>query len=345
MQSRQVSHEDCLVSVVIPSHKRVDHLAQCLRAIRDGTYQPLEILVIDKSFNYEEKRVCDTFSATYIACQGSITHALNKGIECAGGNIVALTDDDAIPDNDWVESIIKCFAKKTDVGVVGGPAPIRLTKVADVSRIVLLKIPLISTVYESVVLDGQQGKAIGYLTRSGETVHSQKIPLSPIYVDFVPGCNMAVRRDVATGTGGFCTLLIGHSEYWEVDFCIRVRRQGFCIVFDPQVRVTHKVAGGTRRPFFDRCYNYVMFFLMNRKEANLSTLRFFINLVFKNIFYVTFPLLKREARGYFRNFSMRIMPLVATILALKDYARAHSPYLQSNVRPTLETNGCKSIRS
>jgi len=321
LKSKQFPLKNCSVSVVIPSHKRADNLQHCLSAIRSGTSQPLEILVIDKSLDDKAKKVCDTFSAAYITCHGSITRALNKGIESAHGDIVAFTDDDATPDVDWVESIIRSFASNAGVGVVGGPAPLSQTETTDLSRTVSFEIPLISAIYNAIVLDGRRGKAIGYLARSGETTHFQRVPLSPIRVDYVQGCNMAVRRDVAIESGGFCTFLVGHSEYWEVDFCSKTRNQGFDVLFDPQVKVAHKVVQGAKRPFFDRCYNYVMFFLTNRKRANLCVLPFLANLVVKNAFYILFPLLDRKAFGRVRIMDV-FMPSIGIILALNDHLRS-----------------------
>jgi glycosyltransferase involved in cell wall biosynthesis len=45
---------------------------------------------------------------------------MNAGMDAAGGDIIAFTDDDAAPHTDWLEGIEAHFLSDTNIGGVGG---------------------------------------------------------------------------------------------------------------------------------------------------------------------------------------------------------------------------------
>ncbi|MDR5671407.1 glycosyltransferase, partial [Burkholderia cenocepacia] len=51
---------------------------------------------------------------------GGQVAALNKGLDSANGDIVAITDDDAAPRPDWLARIDAVFQADPRVGAVGG---------------------------------------------------------------------------------------------------------------------------------------------------------------------------------------------------------------------------------
>ncbi|RJP53947.1 MAG: glycosyltransferase family 2 protein [Anaerolineaceae bacterium] len=88
------------VSVIIPTIGR-DTLDQCLQAIKRQTRCPDEVIVIHDT----EKR-------------GS-AYARNQGIAQSSGDLLAFTDDDCVPPNDWLENMIQIIEQYT-ADVVGG---------------------------------------------------------------------------------------------------------------------------------------------------------------------------------------------------------------------------------
>lgn len=62
--------------------------------------------------------------------------------------------------------------------------------------------------------------------------------------DFLTGCGLLVRRQVLRELGRFFDE--DFFAYWEdTDFCARVRRRGYRVVYCPQARVLHKVGAAS----------------------------------------------------------------------------------------------------
>jgi len=81
-----------------------------------------------------------------------------------------------------------------------------------------------------------------------------------IEVDHVYGCNMSFRRNILVDIGGFSLDYSGNAYFEETDLSIRVRKQGYKLVFDPTALVIHLMAdeGGVRlHSFREWVYNYI----------------------------------------------------------------------------------------
>jgi GT2 family glycosyltransferase len=87
------------VDVVIPTFKRPEALARCLQALERQTVAPASIEVVDDSL---EDR--------------GPAYSRNIGWKRGSAPIIAFTDDDCVPSEDWIESIQRHFV---DGGVHG----------------------------------------------------------------------------------------------------------------------------------------------------------------------------------------------------------------------------------
>lgn len=87
------------ISVVIPTHKRPQLLQRCLKALRNQT--------LDKSL-YEVIVINDQNSK-------GPAWARNEGWKIARGEIIAFTDDDCIPDKNWLQAGLQEFTKGAQV--------------------------------------------------------------------------------------------------------------------------------------------------------------------------------------------------------------------------------------
>ena len=97
---RPITHDDPDVSVVIPTIPANSH-EQVINDLREQTHDAFEVLVV----NDDELSVCE---------------ARNRGIEEVSAPLIAFTDDDCRPPEEWVENIVYAF-ERDEVVIVEGP--------------------------------------------------------------------------------------------------------------------------------------------------------------------------------------------------------------------------------
>lgn len=99
-----------MVSVILPTLNRRESLIQCLNALEEQTFQDFEVIVID------DGSTDGTAEAVVRWAEGNPTHkpvvfmgsrkgpgaARNLGVERATGEILALIEDDVLPDQSWL---------------------------------------------------------------------------------------------------------------------------------------------------------------------------------------------------------------------------------------------------
>jgi glycosyltransferase involved in cell wall biosynthesis len=104
-----------LISVVIPTCRRPALLARCLDAVEHQTLssEAYEIIVVDDGRTDQTRALCEQRARAAIARGLAIRYlrpqgrqgpaaARNCGWRAAAGDIIAFTDDDTIPDRDWL---------------------------------------------------------------------------------------------------------------------------------------------------------------------------------------------------------------------------------------------------
>jgi len=101
------------ISVVIPTHRRPELLSRCLDAVLHQSLDPraYEVIVVDDGHTADTQAVVDAFRMRssvpvlrYVRPRQGRGPALarNVGWRAAYGRIIAFTDDDTVPDRDWL---------------------------------------------------------------------------------------------------------------------------------------------------------------------------------------------------------------------------------------------------
>jgi GT2 family glycosyltransferase len=219
--------EALTISVLVPTYRRPADLKRCLAALRAQTRAPDEVLVVArpedeatqrrlaveaKSANRFVLRVVETGAGGQVA-------ALNRGLDAASGEIVAITDDDAAPRVDWLERIAAAFSSDPRLGALGGR----------------------DWVHEKGrVLDGSRER-VGQIARSGKITGNHHLGVGPARdVEMLKGANMVYRRAAITALR-FDTRLrgAGAQVHNDMAFSMSVKRAGWRTVYDPEVAVDH----------------------------------------------------------------------------------------------------------
>lgn len=109
------------ISVVIPAYNEEKYLSKTLESIAKLDRKPDEIIVIDGSSTDKTIQVARDGGARVITVEHrGIGFARQKGLEAAGGDIVAFTDADTVVPKDWLIKIVAKLSQPNVAGVYGG---------------------------------------------------------------------------------------------------------------------------------------------------------------------------------------------------------------------------------
>lgn len=214
------------VTVLVPTYRRPDDLARCLSALLRQARAPEQIVVVARADD-EATHACLAEHVTprvlnvdvAIVDEPGQVAALNRGLEAATGDVIAITDDDAAPHTDWVERIAAWFEADAQLGALGGRDWVH---------------------QEGRVLDGER-ELVGKLQRTGRIVGNHHLGVGAAReVDLLKGANMSYRRAAIAGLR-FDRRLRGSGAQTHNDmaFSMGVKHAGWKLVYDPRVAVDH----------------------------------------------------------------------------------------------------------
>lgn len=245
--------ETSLVSIVITSYtvKRLKDVCELIDSLAKQTYQSIEVLIIveksqelyDKLEEYISNRYKDGLSRNIrlILCKNDLgmSQARNLGAKIAKGSIIAFIDDDAVPSNEWVEEIVRTFEMDPSIiGVTGQALPL------------------------------WEGRSMDWLPKElhwiiGATTWYDDYKMQDVRHTW--GMNMAFKRNDFLACGGFSAMYglksgemegIARFPHEDVEFCLRLKKRGGHIVYNPSIKVFHKVSSSkvTLRFFVKHAY-------------------------------------------------------------------------------------------
>jgi GT2 family glycosyltransferase len=163
--------------------------------------------------------------------------ALNLGIASARGDVLAMTDDDVLCAPDYIRGIQAVFSRYS---VAGAQGRVLLDCDGGLPRWVFPG----AAIFMSSCDEGDEVK---------EWTHS------------LFGANMVVRTEAARAVGGFAPELgpggAGFAE--DTEFGFRLLKQGYKLIYAPQILIRHKVP----RPRLTRNFFRKRFFGLGRSHA------------------------------------------------------------------------------
>ncbi len=205
--------------MVINTYNRCESLERTLVALKDQTYPMFEVVVVNGPSTDGSAGMLEKFadSARVISCpEACLGLSRNLGVAAAAGSILVFTDDDVIPNNDWLEKLVAGF-KDESIGAVGGT---------------VFDVPLNRVEWQlctcnrlGVPNTDSEGSIEDYLGRGAE-------PFA-----YLAGCNMAFRRDALLAVDGFNSQMVW--GYDDVDVCCRIIDAGYRIAFEDAAYVKH----------------------------------------------------------------------------------------------------------
>jgi GT2 family glycosyltransferase len=223
------------VSVLIPTRNNGAELAACLESLRQIEYarEQVEIVVFDNGSTDDTGRIVrerygkmETEGWRRLVLERSPENLGAFGGRAAAAALLDSRTDGVLSLDDDVELRPDALARLVAaagprVGVVG-------------ARIVYWDAP------------GETASAAGdFDPRTGR--FRERAPDTSVDCDFVSSCGCLVSRAAWDATGGFDGSFF--TSHGDVDLCLRTKRLGYAVRYEPSAVIRHRVArGGTRTP-------------------------------------------------------------------------------------------------
>lgn len=219
-----------LVSVVIPTKDHHDVLRTCVDSILcKTTYDNYEIVIIEnnstepETFAYYkelEEQHGDRVRVEYWPAEFNFSKLINFGVSRAKGEyLLLLNNDTEVITSTWMDRLVGLCSRK-DVGVVGVRLYFRDETIQHAGVCV-------------------SGGAAGHLARNLPKGNWGYFSLSDATQDMsavTAACMMTTKR-VFEDAGGFSEELA--VAFNDVDYCLKVRRNGLLVVYTPEVELFH----------------------------------------------------------------------------------------------------------
>ncbi len=216
-------------SIIVCTYNRAESLTDTLEALRKQrteSFRNWEVIIVDNNSKDNTRQVVEKAQRDWPELhyafeeKQGLSHARNHGISCAKGEVILFTDDDVIPESDWLEITLNGL-KKYHADACGG---------------------FIAPIWETPPPKWLTERFYGFLAVRTERTDDYPI-IEPGQAPF--GANMAFRKNVFEKVGLFDTnrgrkgkaLASGEDgELFE-----RILQAGLKAVFLGQSRVHHKV--------------------------------------------------------------------------------------------------------
>lgn len=196
-------------TIIVCTKNGAERIASCLRALEQLAGNSHEIIVVNDGSTDETSEIVSKHFPKVCLLNSppiGLSAARNLGAENALGEILAFTDDDCEPDFEWIVRLDRAFDNPA-VAAAGGP-----------------NLPPAARSAEHAIINSSPGAPSHVLLDDNRAEH-------------LPGCNIAVRRAVFEKIGGFDPDFRTAGD--DVDFCWRLRDQGFELGFVPGAFVWH----------------------------------------------------------------------------------------------------------
>ena len=223
---------NCLVSVIILTHNKIEYTKRCLTSLLATSYSPWELVIVDngssdgtvdwlKEFKITAKE--SSVNLTLILNDNNIgcSTARNMGAAKASGERLVFIDNDvALRSKTWLTELGACLDRNPDAGIVGlklvypyKPHPIQCAGAA-------------------VSPSGR----VQFMGR-GASREEPQFNIERETQCLISACFM-LKKSVMIDTGGFDEAF-NPVEYEDIDLCYNARNKGYKIFYTPAVEMYH----------------------------------------------------------------------------------------------------------
>lgn len=224
------------VSVIVPNWNGSDFIDRCLRSLYAQTRPAAEIIVVDNGSTDGSKEYVEQVHPTVMLLPQErnlgFAGGVNVGIRAASGDLVALLNNDAEADPDWLHHLVnRMIEAGPDVGTV-------------TSKIVSYDAGRLDSTGDFVDIYGR-----GVPRGRGEVDRGQYDRAVDVFAG--SGGASLYRRAMLDGIGLFDEDFFAYYE--DVDLGFRAQLAGYRATFEPAAVVRHSMGGtSSKLPGFSR---------------------------------------------------------------------------------------------
>lgn len=225
---------DIKLSVVIVEYHSISETMQCVASIKEHIKMPFEVIVSSNScYSPEQQNEIDQTYADvrwlFNAKNGGFAYAMNQGLKVARGCYLIIMNSDCTMVSD-LDNMIAFMDEHPDVGAIAPQMKDPDGNIQDTAR------PYVTL---PRYIWRQVKRIVGHKT----SILSNNMSYNVVQtVDWLIGAFIMVSRRAYESTGGLDENLFMYAE--DLDWCTRIRQQGFEVVYYPKCYIIYK---GTRR--------------------------------------------------------------------------------------------------
>jgi GT2 family glycosyltransferase len=209
------------ISVIVVTLGRTPLLERCVRAVASGTLRPRELVVVDQGPPGLKPKLEEWLAGSAVALEHldvppmGVSRARNIGAEAAAAGQLAFTDDDCVPDGEWLAALAEAVEATPADGASGRVLPLE---------------------------DDRPGR-IGVSSRTDMRARSFRGGGDTLPWEVGTGGNLLVRRTVFERAGGFDEEFGPGARFRaaeDVQLLERLLSAGATLAYTPRAVVHHE---------------------------------------------------------------------------------------------------------
>lgn len=231
-RTRYELKDETLISVIIPNKDHVDDLRRCVESLYEiNEYKNIETVIVEnnsenkETFEYYEelKERYGTIRVVIWEKEFNYSAINNYGVSFAKGKYILLLNNDVrfIPESRDALKEMAAVCQRNDVGIVGAKLYYED-----------------GTIQHAGVILGIRGVAgHAFVGRAHEDMGYFNRAVIMQDLSAVTAACMLVKKEVYTEAGGLDEAF--KVAFNDVDFCLKVRKNGWLVVFNPYAEFIH----------------------------------------------------------------------------------------------------------
>lgn len=244
-----------MVSIIILSYNTQSLLRECLSSIFRWADSDVKVIVVDNHSQDQSVHMIRTKfpKVKLIESKENLGFAkgVNLGASHARTDLLLFLNSDTVLNKEDFERIVEFIRAKDDAGVVGG-------KLKNLDGSTSSSYSSFYGIWEIFLL----------LFWRKERNNLRR----PSRVDWVSGGFMLVKKDFFDVLGGFDPHFFMYIE--DMEFCYRVKKEGYSVYYDPEAVVEHVGQGSSNRSFaISQIYKGLLYFYKKHKPGQVLLLR------------------------------------------------------------------------